>query len=367
MLCSDDTSIVVASGTKLVVVSTSTGTVQTTTTLSAAALAVHAALGYLAVGTDDKRLHLYQLPACTLVTSIDILKRCASLVITEVDGQVQVLVADKFAEVWAYPVSDQMKSRAFILQHPTSSITQMRVVPSLGKIFTSDQDEKIRVSHFPAAHVVSNYCLGHTAIVSSIDVMLVGSFPVLVSGGGDGTLRSWDPTTGVLLHTIEFGVTLQKRGRDSAEADQKDIDPKKDTDQNDEHSGAVVTAVTCSTQIRAVTFAVVHEGKSNVQVVDIDENGKMVLRSERQLDGTVVGMIQVQSATHVAHVDGEGIFHWSHSEPTAVARALDSLDLPPCESHNVSASAPRGERVRERQEEAALQEDAKRKKIKVEE
>tara|TARA_B100000780_G_C21086041_1_gene437525 strand:- start:187 stop:1227 length:1041 start_codon:yes stop_codon:yes gene_type:complete len=343
MLCTDDTSVVVASGTSLQVVTISTATVQSTTTLSSDVLAMHAAFGYLAVGTNDKRIHLYQMPDCTLVTSIDILKRCASLYIANVEGNVFVLVADKFADVWAYPVSSLMKSRSFVLQHSTSSITQMRVVPSLGKIFTADQDEKIRVSHFPASHVVSNYCLGHTKIVSSIDILTVGSPAILLSGSGDGTLRSWDPETGLLLNTIQFDGTLS-------------------------NNDVVVTALTCSSQTRTVTFAVVHDGKSKVKVATIDDKGKITLTSEQSLNGVVVGIISIgetnEETTHVAYVDDKGNLSWSHSSSSSVlANTLNGLKLPPMTLHKVATSAPKGERVRERQ---AAEATEQRKKAKLE-
>jgi hypothetical protein len=393
MICTDDQFTICASETSLVVFAKGDGSVQSEITLSASILAMHASYGYLAVGTDDKRVHLYSMPTCAHVCSIDVLKRCSSLYVADYDGQAFVLVADKFAEVWAYPVANKMTSRTFMLQHPTSSITQMRVVPALGQMFTADQDEKIRVSNYPASHVVANYCLGHTSIVSSIDVVTVSSrassdnsdsaaaaLPaVLVSGGGDGTLRSWNPKTGALLQTIRFDSTTldavqvaatSATSSSSSSSSSSSTTSVSSEDKSTNTDNVVVSFVVGSKTQRAVTFAVLDRTlRSKIHVATIDAHGTMHVVSGQMLNGTVVGIVSIgENDTHVLYADQKGQLAWYHSETstsanvgntettaTSFTRALDNwaLKAPLVTANKVSATAPRGERVRERAEETA--------------
>ena len=56
-------------------------------------------------------------------------------------------------------------------------------------IITCDRDEKIRISHYPNAYNIHNFCLGHTDFVTSIALY---EDNCLISGSGDGTLRLWN-------------------------------------------------------------------------------------------------------------------------------------------------------------------------------
>lgn len=76
-------------------------------------------------------------------------------------------------------------------------------------ILTADRDEHIRVSRgFPQAHVIEQYCLGHT---SSISKLCIPSWvpKVLISGDGDGSLFVWNWTEGQVLSTIVLNDVLQ--------------------------------------------------------------------------------------------------------------------------------------------------------------
>jgi len=87
-----------------------------------------------------------------------------------------VLVSDKFGEVHALQLD--LKQAVMITGHSTSVITDMvcctAAVPSGSSsssgsgsgsgdnlLITCDRDEKIRVSNFPAAHLIHTYCLHH--------------------------------------------------------------------------------------------------------------------------------------------------------------------------------------------------------------
>ncbi|KAI9372803.1 WD40-repeat-containing domain protein [Aspergillus egyptiacus] len=69
-------------------------------------------------------------------------------------------------------------------------------------ILSADRDEHIRVSRGPPqAHVIENYCLGHTSFISKLCVPPFAP-EFLISGGGDPYLLVWNWTTGQIIHQI---------------------------------------------------------------------------------------------------------------------------------------------------------------------
>jgi len=104
-----------------------------------------------------------------------------------------VLVSDKFGEVYA--LNMDLTKAVMITGHSTSVITDMLCcaagnitaplitttasTSSSGSgspsnltadnlLITSDRDEKIRVSFFPAAHVIHTYCLHHRYVICDV-------------------------------------------------------------------------------------------------------------------------------------------------------------------------------------------------------
>ena len=76
-------------------------------------------------------------------------------------------------------------------------------------ILTADRDEHIRVSRgLPQAHVIEQYCLGHTSFVSKLCIPSWAP-KVLVSGGGDGYLIVWNWTEGQLMQKISLDEAVQ--------------------------------------------------------------------------------------------------------------------------------------------------------------
>lgn len=69
-------------------------------------------------------------------------------------------------------------------------------------IVTSDRDEKIRVTNYPATHEIEAYCVGHTEFVSSIEFF--NDEQLLLSASGDQTLRFWNFKTGAQVHLIKL-------------------------------------------------------------------------------------------------------------------------------------------------------------------
>lgn len=69
-------------------------------------------------------------------------------------------------------------------------------------ILTADRDEHIRVSRGPSqAHIIENYCMGHTSFVSSLCIPPWAQ-EYLVSGGGDNYLLVWQWKEGRIVQKI---------------------------------------------------------------------------------------------------------------------------------------------------------------------
>ena len=137
-----------------------------------------------------------------------------------------LIVLDRSGEATALPYPLVGSKRRSLLTHTASILTAGVVVGSQASndggsafLITADRDDKIRVSHLPHAWNVAAYCLGHTKFVSCLGLVprpsasgsgVTGSSaataPLLVSGGGDSTLRLWSWQSGTLLHTLYFSA-----------------------------------------------------------------------------------------------------------------------------------------------------------------
>lgn len=71
-------------------------------------------------------------------------------------------------------------------------------------LLTSDRDEHIRISRGPPqAHIIENYCLGHSKFISKLCI-LPHRPDILISGGGGDCLMSWDWRNGQLLGQVRI-------------------------------------------------------------------------------------------------------------------------------------------------------------------
>lgn len=71
-------------------------------------------------------------------------------------------------------------------------------------IFTSDRDEHIRISRgISQAHVIEGFCLGHTEFVSKLCIPRWHE-QILISGGGDDYLLTWNWLSGEMLQKVDL-------------------------------------------------------------------------------------------------------------------------------------------------------------------
>lgn len=96
-----------------------------------------------------------------------------------------------------------------ILGH-VSILTDIVSVSLSGRnyILTADRDEHIRVSRgIPQAHIIEQYCLGHTSFISKLCVPTWAP-EILVSGGGDSHLFLWNWVEGQVLQKVPLPESL---------------------------------------------------------------------------------------------------------------------------------------------------------------
>lgn len=195
------------------------------------------AIGYGAKGKvfvsagDDKVVKIWATDSWRCLYSVSTEKKVSAVAISD-DGRF-VCYADKFGVVWVVELDELNENQALIqkkgsplLAHYCSIITSLKFSPDGQFIITADRDSKIRVTMFPkkpliGAHEIQSYCLGHTEFVSCLAFVYSQDGPqgYLVSGSGDSTVRLWDFTSGLLLHTCEVGSQVGHQEANGTERD----------------------------------------------------------------------------------------------------------------------------------------------------
>ncbi|KAF5830070.1 hypothetical protein DUNSADRAFT_15070 [Dunaliella salina] len=164
-------------------------------------------------GSDDKSCKLWDTSARKCIATWRMHKKLSAVAFSR-DGK-HALFADKFGDVGVAacgsPAQQQPPSEEpeLLLGHLCSIVTSITVSPDNRFVVTTDKDGRVRVSMLPAAplkgsYEIQTYCLGHDSFVAT-STFVNGpeqQGPLLVTGGGDGTVHLWDPVDGKLLDTF---------------------------------------------------------------------------------------------------------------------------------------------------------------------
>jgi WD40 repeat protein len=184
-------------------------------------------------------------------------KKITCVVMTGTGTDRVVMYADKFGNVYSYPlaahasVAARTARRVQVSQLPVqqkgkeggdedeesadgltlllghfSSVTSMTLDHTAQHIVTADRDEKIRVSRYPNAYNICTFCLGHTQFVSKVLVPHSShvTVPCVISAGGDGTVRAWHLTAGTQLGQFNLASVNVTR-TDASEQEVRAITP----------------------------------------------------------------------------------------------------------------------------------------------
>lgn len=120
----------------------------------------------------------------------------------------QLIVADKFGDVYSTPINEKEpvdeKSLQPILGH-VSMLSDVLVAKHEDKqfILTGDRDEHIRVTNYPKSYVAKQWLFGHKEFVSSLHIPEFNK-DLLISGGGDDFLVLWNWYTGEKITTVDL-------------------------------------------------------------------------------------------------------------------------------------------------------------------
>jgi len=99
-------------------------------------------------------------------------------------------------------------------------------------VITCDRDEKIRVSHYPNAYNINNFCLGHTEFVTGI-ALCPHNPTLLCSVSGDGTIRVWDFLNGHQLGIKVCGEDVSDLLQSLPETDDRIETPSNGSSRNE--------------------------------------------------------------------------------------------------------------------------------------
>jgi WD40 repeat protein len=118
-----------------------------------------------------------------------------------------VVIADKFGDIIAIRTPDLSKE-VLLGGHTASVVTDLVTTKNQDLLLTSDRDEKIRISSFPAVETIQSYALGHQSVVSSVTTITNEHNEVfVVSSGWDHQILLWKYAPGTMSPIHSYSCT----------------------------------------------------------------------------------------------------------------------------------------------------------------
>ena len=107
----------------------------------------------------------------------------------------KVLVGDKTGDVFeiGFDLASGFGEAKFSFGHTASMITGMHFCFGGKLLATTDKDEHVRLTRYPATHIIERFCFGHDSFVSSLVEI---SDELIATSGGDGQVRVWKLPSG---------------------------------------------------------------------------------------------------------------------------------------------------------------------------
>jgi hypothetical protein len=170
----------------------------------------------LAAVCDDKRLYAYEFVdggSLRLVGMRAFKKRPITCAFA--GGPDCIAVADRFGDAflcdWAAlradgPVPEQDEFAADF--GTLSTITALLPLPAASRrLAAANRDEQVFIVRLPEVYEITAFCLGHEAFVTSLAYTTPAAAPhltVLLSAGGDASVRAWNAITGAPLAELQL-------------------------------------------------------------------------------------------------------------------------------------------------------------------
>ncbi len=169
---------------------------------------------FLAAATDDKTTYLWSTDTWQCIKTLKSPKKISAVGFSG-DGSL-LLAANKFGDVGVTSTADTSNTTSSLFElflgHYCSVITSLSLSHDGTLLATTDRDGKVRINKMPASsplegcHEIQCFGFGHTDFVSCATFVQQGENEVLISGGGDGTLRMWNKLDGSELAILQVGT-----------------------------------------------------------------------------------------------------------------------------------------------------------------
>eukprot|EP01031_Cornospumella_fuschlensis_P032134 gene32134-38868_t len=238
---------------------------------------------------DNKAVAVWDITTGQLLGSKLLKKRavsliCGSVLVNGSNNEVAI-TADKAGDIIAHR-SPSLDKEVLLGGHTASTITDIAISQDQSLILTSDRDEKIRISSFPAVETIQSYCLGHSSVVSSVSTLALEDKQVIVSSGWDHNVHVWKYSPGTLspAATVSFGAdtpqgTLpiedkveesKEESKPEIEQAEEDYDMPAEKQYVESEAGHYPFKITTATSDQVVALAaVIFRGSSVVKLLRI--------------------------------------------------------------------------------------------------
>lgn len=226
----------------------------------------------------------YSLDNCLVLLKRQPFPKRPSAITSTTDGTT-VLLGDKFGDVYTIPVDDsapkEVNSESDPVLGHVSMLTDLTLVKhdSQEYLITADRDEHIRISSYPKGYIIKSFLFGHEQFVNTL---LVPQFQpnVLISGGGDDYIMSWDWTTGAKLDKFDVRSLVQ--------LDEIHLAPSKFQNEQGDLSEICVAQLV---ELRSISsIAVLVESTKCVLILKLDSDGKLSLHKCVEFSDKVISI-----------------------------------------------------------------------------